>query len=220
MIRGFEVKISRSDYRREARDPMKAEEIAAYCDSWWIVTPAGLIREPELELPPAWGLMELNGAGLSVRRPATQTEARPLTRAFVAALLRGASKQLAGFREGWIRVGEIEERLDRAREEGVRSVPTALAEVQNGLKKARAAIEAFRAESGVDLLQGWGGAEHAARLGRATRIGNALLGEGYNGVEEIAARLRGQINCIGLIAKALEAEVPKTEDPIQTRLPL
>ena len=37
-IHGFEVKISKSDWKREAADPEKAETIAAYCDRWWVVT--------------------------------------------------------------------------------------------------------------------------------------------------------------------------------------
>ena len=33
-LHGVEIKVSRSDWRREAADPMKAEAIAAYCDRW------------------------------------------------------------------------------------------------------------------------------------------------------------------------------------------
>src|SRR5215831_12205622 len=43
-LHGFEVKISKSDWKREAADPEKAETIAAYCDRWWVVTPPDLFN--------------------------------------------------------------------------------------------------------------------------------------------------------------------------------
>ena len=36
-VEGFEVKISRSDWLRELKDPSKAESIFKYCDLWWLV---------------------------------------------------------------------------------------------------------------------------------------------------------------------------------------
>lgn len=54
-LEGFEIKVSRSDWLRELRDPTKADEFARWCDKWWIVAPDGMVKTSEL--PDTWGLM-------------------------------------------------------------------------------------------------------------------------------------------------------------------
>lgn len=51
-----ELKVSRSDWRRELADPDKAGAWLPYCSRMWVVAPPGLIRPDEL--PTGWGLME------------------------------------------------------------------------------------------------------------------------------------------------------------------
>lgn len=85
-IHGFEIKVSRSDFIAEMKDPTKADAVGEFCDFWWLVTPAGLVHPNEL--PENWGLMELTGAGLRVKKQAPKTPAAPLSRGFAAALLR------------------------------------------------------------------------------------------------------------------------------------
>ncbi|MGW5880276.1 hypothetical protein ACWFMI_27390 [Nocardiopsis terrae] len=51
-----ELKVSRSDWRRELADPDKAGAWLPYCSRMWVVAPPGLIRPAEL--PAGWGLME------------------------------------------------------------------------------------------------------------------------------------------------------------------
>jgi hypothetical protein len=51
-----ELKISRSDFRRELDKPEKAEAWWPYCNAFWIVAPSVEVAPPE-ELPPGWGLM-------------------------------------------------------------------------------------------------------------------------------------------------------------------
>jgi len=89
---GFEFKVSRSDWQRERKHPEKAESVAQYCDTWYVVAPEGMI--PRQELPEAWGLLEWKGdLKLWQKYRATQREKpKPLTRAFIASLLRSGSK--------------------------------------------------------------------------------------------------------------------------------
>lgn len=86
-LHGVEIKISRSDWKREAADPTKAEEIARFCDRWWVHTPKGLIEDIS-EIPPAWGLREYDGRAWRTVKEAELTEAQPVTRSFLAAMLR------------------------------------------------------------------------------------------------------------------------------------
>jgi len=88
-MHGVEIKVSRSDWKREAKDPTKAESIAKYCDRWWIHTSPGVVDDLS-DLPQAWGLREFNGKTWKTIREAEKTDAEPITRRFLAALLRRA----------------------------------------------------------------------------------------------------------------------------------
>ena len=89
-IHGIEVKVSRQDWKRELEKPDKAEPIAERCDRWFIAAPKGLIDL--WSLPPAWGLLEIEGEGDKTRvltsKPADKLTPKPLDRMFVAAILR------------------------------------------------------------------------------------------------------------------------------------
>lgn len=43
VLRGYEFKVSRADWRSELKNPAKAEPIAQYCDHWYLVTPPNII---------------------------------------------------------------------------------------------------------------------------------------------------------------------------------
>lgn len=86
-LHGVEIKVSRSDWKREAKDPTKAETIAKFCDRWWIHTPENVVDDLS-DLPPAWGLREWSGKRWKTIREAEKTSAEPISRTFLAALLR------------------------------------------------------------------------------------------------------------------------------------
>ena len=89
-IHGFEVKANRSDWQRELINPEKAESVMRFCDHWWIVAPKGIVRDGEL--PPTWGLYEINGNGLHCRVQAPALTPETMNRPMVAALLRRAGQ--------------------------------------------------------------------------------------------------------------------------------
>src|SRR3546814_15942939 len=90
LIEGMEIKVGRCDWLREQRRPEKAEEIARYCDQWWLVTTEGVVADAS-EIPTAWGwlLLERGGRLKRAKLPERLTPA-PLDRPFVASLLRTA----------------------------------------------------------------------------------------------------------------------------------
>lgn len=90
-MEGFEIKVSRSDWKRELVDPNKAEKFAQRCDRWWIVTSEGVIADAA-EIPEGWGWMIATMEGITVRRHAAKIEPIPMDRTFLAALLRSAGK--------------------------------------------------------------------------------------------------------------------------------
>lgn len=82
-----EVKVSRSDFRRELDDPTKRapwENLASEC---WFAAPAGVI--PLQEIPEGWGLIEvIKGGKLRAKRRALQRRVSAYPVSFVASLAR------------------------------------------------------------------------------------------------------------------------------------
>ena len=95
-LHGVEIKVSRSDWKREAADPRKAEAVGKYCDRWWIHTPPGIVQDLS-EVPPAWGVREFDGAKWRTLREAEKNpNPEPVARGFLAALLRRADGTMRG----------------------------------------------------------------------------------------------------------------------------
>ena len=90
-ILGFEVKVSRGDLKRELDNPDKAEEIARYCNEWYLVVPKGLIKDDDV-IPVPWGIIECSDKGLRIAKKAQQLNAKPVTKEFMAAILRSAGR--------------------------------------------------------------------------------------------------------------------------------
>ncbi len=123
-VHGIEIKTYRSDWQRELKKPQKAEAIFKFCDRWWIAVPdhegvtveCGRRQHPMIavatpdELPPTWGLLYVSDKRIRVGREAPKLEPVPLTRTFVASVLRGSMREtpeaqleaakLAGVKEG------------------------------------------------------------------------------------------------------------------------
>lgn len=89
-IHGFEVKVSRSDWLTELKDPEKAEAFKPYCHFWWLVVPdAAIVRN---DLPDGWGLLVLGTSGLRQRVAAPKRAPESMPNGMNAALLRAAVK--------------------------------------------------------------------------------------------------------------------------------
>lgn len=157
-LHGFEVKVSRGDWIRELAAPAKAEEILAYCDRWWLVTPTkGVLKEGEL--PPTWGHMVVDGRGTTVKTPAPPWRPQPLDRVFLAAILRKVH-------ESHVPLADLAEKLraefERGKDDGKGSI-----EVEAGaLARLREKVDVFEKASGVAIERAWEGSE---RIGLAVR---------------------------------------------------
>jgi hypothetical protein len=192
VIRGFEIKVSRQDFKRESADPTKAEEIAAYCDEWWVVTPRGLIKDPAVELPPAWGLMVPTKAGDKLRtvRAATPTKAKEIGRPFMAAVLRKAHKAIQAQRDGWVRKEEIEDQISAAYERGQSSVDHGAAKrLQGVVDRYDEIFDKLKQATGLDLRLQWGKGDIDTVIERY-RVGAAILGDRGSRIDETLRLLK------------------------------
>lgn len=90
LLHGHEVKVSRSDWLTELRDPLKAETVKRYCDRWWlVVSDKDIVRD---DLPDGWGLLAPDRTGrLRVFRSAPPLTPEPTPPAFRAALMRAVA---------------------------------------------------------------------------------------------------------------------------------
>lgn len=87
---GFELKTSRSDWLCELKTPCKADEIAQYCDFWYLVAgdESVVIKD---EIPKTWGLLVVQKGKLREVKEAERLPSVPLTKQFLAAILRKAT---------------------------------------------------------------------------------------------------------------------------------
>jgi hypothetical protein len=104
-LHGHEVKVSRSDWLHELKDPEKAEAFKRYMDRWWLVVPDLAIVKP-FELPEDWGLLSLvketipgwgshptrAGFQLRVKVQAPRLSPEPLPKPMLATLMRATAK--------------------------------------------------------------------------------------------------------------------------------
>lgn len=68
-IEYYEIKVSRSDWLNELRQPSKSNWLAGHCDKIWLLTPDNEIAKLE-EIPENWGWMYLKGQRLRVIKEA------------------------------------------------------------------------------------------------------------------------------------------------------
>lgn len=85
-IHGFEIKVSKGDWKNELHNPNKAEAVSRYCDHWWLVAPQGIVQEEDI--PATWGYLEVREAKIFQVKAAPERPAEPVTREFMAALFR------------------------------------------------------------------------------------------------------------------------------------
>lgn len=92
-LHGFEVKISRSDWLHELKQPAKAEEFHRFCNYWWlVVSDKGFVQEGEL--PESWGLLAPTKAGKlkAVKAAPLRDDAQEPTRGLLASILRNINR--------------------------------------------------------------------------------------------------------------------------------
>jgi hypothetical protein len=74
------------------KDPYKADPIKQFCDYWYVVCADPTIVRYAEELPTGWGLMFAENGKLVTLIEAPKLEPLALDRAFIAALMRRATR--------------------------------------------------------------------------------------------------------------------------------
>lgn len=159
---GFEVKVSRSDWLRELKDPAKSAAVQKFCDRWYVaVANDDIVKDGEL--PSTWGLLVLRGAKMVQKVEAPTLKPEPLTRSFIASLLRCATENVVSKLALEQLVEErITARVSQQKEWDARR----LKQLESEVAELRKNIDEFEKASGV-RIRDWQG---SAKVGQAVKL--------------------------------------------------
>lgn len=193
-IIGIEVKVSRTDWLRELKDPEKGENVARFCDSWFLA-----VNDPEIirpgELPKSWGLMAPGKKGeIEILKAADGRATHKVDRFFIAAILRRAQEQItsearlkAEFEAGRRSGAEAEKQCSDSR----------VSLCESELKGLREKIQEFEKASGVTISEYWSGAQ----IGQAVR--EVMLGA----PKRIQHRLKALLRDVDVVRSTIESTI-------------
>jgi len=166
-IAGFEIKVNRGDWLHEIRNAEKSSQIFRFCDQWWIVAPEWVVQEGEL--PPTWGLMVPDGKELKVVAKAPQLTPEPLTKAFMASVLRNSMSIVTP-------EGKLKEQYDgghkKGLDEGEAIGNLKIESLKKEIDNLKSGIQAFEKALGIKfpaVNTYWNNDRDCERLGMAVR---------------------------------------------------
>jgi hypothetical protein len=198
-LQGFEFKDSRQDWLNELKNPAKAETIAKYCDQWWLVAGNDTVAKLD-EIPKNWGYLLLKGGRLSVMKEAPKLEATPITRGFLAALLRRKHESI-------LDAPEVQAKIDLIRKEATQrdkdNQPTDLKIALKDLERLRETVQKFEKASGVKIGESW----RAGDVGQA--VAHAL------NVKEFIERTDAALDSAHEVRQVLERKLGELDTEIR-----
>lgn len=145
-ITGFEIKVARSDWLNELKNPAKSDEIIKFCDRWWIVATEGVV-DP-VELPKTWGLIVAKNGRLYVKVKAPLLKAKTIDRVFLASLLRSTTESV-------VDVSTMDAATKEAWKDGKRSAEEQIQKAEAKLQKYKDQVHKFEEASGIKVLDDW-----------------------------------------------------------------
>lgn len=191
-IVGFEIKEARSDWLREKKDPLKAEQGLAHCDRIYIVAgDSTIVREGELPL--AWGLLVRQGDRLVEKVKSVRLEPKPITRALMANMLRRVTT-------GTIREADITDRLaaeyERGKKDGHDDRTWAAKAEQKRLQDKAAAFDTIAAACGDSIQYEFSRTEFVKQYQRFKSIDGAGLIDFIADAARLARSMRKRADAI------------------------
>jgi len=201
-LHGIEVKLSRSDWVRELKQPEKSAAIQKYCDRWFVLAAPGVVDQGEL--PGSWGLIEPNGARLHTLVAAPKLEAEPFSRGFFLSLLRKLI-------ESHVAKAEVQPMINKANKEGEahgKWVAERTLDPEHARRDSRIVAALFGDNSRIDEAS-------VSQIGPLVRklcdYGTSRFPEHVRDVEK---RIRSHAADLGKIANGLEALFTPREEPV------
>lgn len=189
-IRGFEIKVSKSDLKSELENGLKSDEVARFCDYWFLLVPKGLTDT--FTLPPTWGIIEYSDGSLRQKKCAERLDKQPPTPGFMCAMLRG--RERAFNIEVSIRASEIAEQRKSGAEYEAKRYKEELAELMETIKEVKE-------KTGIDLSRWNPGPDIIARLNSAQNLNIVAKEVGH--IQRETERLLKTAQSIHMAAQAM-----------------
>lgn len=138
--RGFEIKVSKQDLKAELDNGIKSDEIARFCDYWFLVVPKGLTEG--FTLPPTWGVIEYADGNLRQKVKAEKLDKIAPTIGFLCAMLRGRERSICN----------AATKVTKDREEQIRrDTLYRVKNSENELKRLREKLNEIKVATGISL---------------------------------------------------------------------
>lgn len=140
-VRGFEIKVSKQDLKRELEESAKADALAKYCNYWFLVVPKGLTDG--MQIPEPWGIIEYADGKLRQKKKAEYAK-NTIDYGFMCGFIRG------------IRRMNYSVLADIAKKERQLTIEHLDMEVRNKLydyEKLQERLEMLKKRTGIDLTK-------------------------------------------------------------------
>lgn len=208
-LAGYEVKVSRQDWLKEIKDPLKSDTFLHYCSSWYLMVPDMRIIKSG-ELPEAWGLIVVDpvkGYGRTMKAaPIRKTKLEEWPVPFVLAMLRCAGERAREVDRIWKgRVqDEVQKEVEYLHERGKTINDHKLENLQNQIKE-------FESKTGMKLHE-------APRIKQYVAVLETLTPKEWYGIMRHVKRLKEETESMDkaatLLYKRVEAIIKEagTED--------
>ncbi|MET3648060.1 hypothetical protein [Phyllobacterium ifriqiyense] len=201
-VHGFEVKVSRTDFLNEMKNPGKSMPIFKHCHRWSLVCPQGMVKSDEL--PPNWGLLTFKDGSLRNAKSPPLLQPEAMTPGFVAALVRRAGELDNEIVASAVQKARLEERaaFARSKEQEIHRL------AGNHNERAAAALkflESFEKAMGSKVYS-FGVEEYAPIIALLHKSG---LDRSWNGPSQIAKQLEASAKQIRDAVKEFGAGVVK-----------
>ncbi len=167
---GIEIKVDLGDWRKELKEPAKADWWYRHVHRFWIAAPEALCDKIKEDLPSSWGLLSVTPEKVKVARKAPKHDPEPLDWSALVGCLRAAADAgpnalIREFDKG-VKVG-----YDRAeRELPMKHDPQAWRVKYESLNKA---VEAF--QQAADIHLGTTSERYAAEIGQQVKVATAIF---------------------------------------------
>ncbi len=194
-LHGFEIKASKADLKRELLNPAKAEDVAQFCDFWWLAVKQGICDLADV--PENWGVMELQGDKLVRIKPAVRLKAVPMTVPMVAGIMRNLSGVM-------VPASEVEAMVTERVNQRRNRLDSDLEWERSRHNELKQLVADFEKASGVKLERWPGG----TKIGEAVKV---VLGSDLNlhKQERDIEHTIAELDRIKSDLEKLKAELPK-----------
>lgn len=199
-IVGYEIKVGRGDWLKELKQPEKAWPVMQYCDRWYLLSAPGVAKADEI--PGPWGWQEFDGGKLRTKKAAPALEAKPISRTFVASMVRRPVRDVEAMARNVAekRRKELETDFDRR-------VKQAVEYESLRVREAEVKLQAIKVATGIDL--------HSYRVtdekvAAALKFAMAADPFGrYGGLESVVARMQTALSDLQALQMQVSEFTPK-----------